>query len=79
MSGAVHGTQHLTDLIGVPPLVAVPTIYSQSDIKKRRRARNFGIIGGLVLVAILLTLCNYFVIPLDVLWSIITLKLGLIT
>ena len=79
MSGAVHGTQHLTDLIGVPPLVAVPTIYSQSDIKKRRRARNFGIIGGLVLFAILLTLCNYFVIPLDVLWSIITLKLGLIT
>ena len=79
MSGAVHGTQHLTDLVGVPPLVAVPTIYSQNDVKRRRRTRNFAIAGGVVLLAILLALCNYFVIPLDVLWSVITLNLGLIT
>ncbi len=77
MSGAVHGTQHLTELIGAPPLVAVPTIYSQSDIQKRRRNRNVAIVGSVVFLAALLLFYNYFVTPLDVLWSVIALKLGL--
>lgn len=77
MSGAVHGTQHLTDLIGAPPLVAVPTIYSQSDRRKRRRGRILIIVTTLVVFTVLVALYNYFVTPLDVLWSVITLKLGL--
>lgn len=77
MSGAVHGTRHLTDLIGAPPLVAVPTIYSRQDIRRRRRGRILMVIGALVVLAILLLLYNFFVTPLDVLWSVIALKLGL--
>lgn len=77
MSGAVHGTQHLTDLIGAPPLVAVPTIYSQSDLKKRRRSRVLTATIAVIGFTILVLLYNYFVTPLDVLWSVIALKLGL--
>jgi uncharacterized protein involved in exopolysaccharide biosynthesis len=77
MSGAVHGTHHLTELLGQPPLVAVPTIFSRDDRRKRRsRLIMIAVVAVAVLTAALVAY-NYLVTPLDVVWSVIMLRMGI--
>lgn len=77
MSGAVHGTHHLTELIGQPPLVAVPTIYSRDDRRRRRNRRIMISSVSVIVLASVLIAYNYLMTPLDVVWSVILLRMGI--
>ena len=77
LSGSVHGTRHVAELIGQPPLVAVPTILSKDDIAGRKRQRMVAGAAAAFLLVLVLILYNFLVTPLDVEWSVIMNRLGL--
>ena len=76
-SRSVHGTRHLTTLTGMPPLVAVPHIFTREERRKitRRRLR----LGAAAVVVLLVAsiVIDQFVIPIDVVASIVARRLGI--
>ncbi len=77
LSRSVHGSRHLTELVGVPPLITIPYIFTPAEVvQKRRRRIQIGAWGiGLVVVSILIV--DLFVIPMDVLLTQLARIFGL--
>jgi polysaccharide chain length determinant protein (PEP-CTERM system associated) len=76
MNSAVYGTKQLTAIIGVPPLVAVPQIITPGE-RRRRRIYRLAMTAGVILALVLgTTLYDQYVQPLDVLWGVISQRLG---
>jgi uncharacterized protein involved in exopolysaccharide biosynthesis len=76
MSLNVHGPIHLASLINAPPLVVIPHIFTQAEVRQTRRARlrNTGAaLGALVILGVIF---DQTVMPIDVLWSVILNRLG---
>ena len=77
LSNSVHGTRHLTDLVGTPPLAAIPLIITLDDLAQRRRFKQRAvIIGGCVLI-LGLVIVDQAVMPLEVIWGVIANLLNL--
>jgi len=77
LSRSVLGARHLTALVGVPPLVAIPHIYTRNEAKRERRRRSFMVSATICLAVVTVIVFNFAVMPLDVAWSIFTQRLGL--
>jgi hypothetical protein len=76
LSRSVHGSRHLAELTGAPPLVTLPHIFTRHENWKIRLARFE--IATAVLAVVLggSFLVNQYVTPLDVLWSVVSRKFG---
>ncbi len=66
LSRSVHGTRHLASLIGEPPLVAIPHIFTIAELHFIRRRRIRMASGAVAAVIVALFLFNELVMPLDV-------------
>lgn len=77
ISQSVVGPHHLEALTGVAPLMIIPHIFTENELKSAGQRRLK--VGGVVVLAIVVatTLFSYAVMPLDVLWVIIRQKIGL--
>jgi len=77
MSQSVHGTRHLATLTGVQPLVSIPHIFTRDErraIRRRRLQIGTAAVGALLIACIVF---DQFVMPLDVVSSIVARRLGL--
>jgi polysaccharide chain length determinant protein (PEP-CTERM system associated) len=77
ISGSVQSAQHLAQLIGTPPLVAVPPILTEADRRRLRVVRIRLAVGAAAFAIVLLLLYGELVMPLDVLWTVIGQRVGL--
>ncbi|MDD2325609.1 MAG: hypothetical protein PHW63_06380 [Alphaproteobacteria bacterium] len=77
-SPVVIGSTHMASLVGVAPLVRIPHISVMTDrkISVSRTRKRLGLILALAVLAAVLF--STFVMPLDVLVSVVALKLGLV-
>lgn len=76
IDGSAHDPNEIRDLMGEPPLAAIPLHKTTIEIARGKKKRNL-IIGGLIAAAvILLIVIHVFYSPLDVLWFRIERKLG---
>ncbi len=74
---SVVGPRHLASLAGISPLAVIPHIYTL-DEKRRARARKRNMaIGVLLLCALALFVFSFVIMPFDVLWSVVTRRIGL--
>lgn len=72
----IYGARQLGAVLGAPPLIAVPIIRTEADIKRTRTrwtAASAVVVGGSVAALILIHL---FVMPLDVLWAVAERRLA---
>jgi uncharacterized protein involved in exopolysaccharide biosynthesis len=77
MGQAVYGTRSLGAIVGLAPLVAIPYISNSRDVAGRDRWRKFYLILPLIIVIVAAAICNWFFIPLDVLWVRLLQGVGL--
>lgn len=77
LSQSVYGPNHLASIVGVAPLTSVPYITTQAERYRKDRHKRYAI--GIVAIAmiILAITFSFTVMPLDVLWSVATGRLGL--
>lgn len=75
---SVIGARHLESIVGAAPLITIPHIVP--DREKRRFTRSHKRLAIMVVGALVVALIGFtvFVMPLDVLLSVIGLKLGVI-
>ena len=77
MGEAVYGTRALAAIAGLPPLVAIPYIPNSRDLAIRERWRKFYLASPILLIALAAIICNYFFMPLDILWVTVLQGVGL--
>jgi polysaccharide biosynthesis transport protein len=77
MSQTIHGTRNLGTIVGLPPLVAIPYIPNNRDLSVRETWHKFYIALPLVIAVAAAAICNWFFIPLDVLWIKLLQGMGL--
>lgn len=65
MNRRIRGAGALTQLIGRPPLVAIPYITTMAEIRRRRARRMLAIVAFLVLVATVAAAVHHTYMPLD--------------
>ncbi len=73
----IVGSQHLTALVGVTPLVTIPHIYTQREINYMHRLKPYIVGGAMVMSLVMVVAFHFAVVPLDVVWSVFTQRLGL--
>ncbi|HUY67842.1 MAG TPA: hypothetical protein VMV79_00895 [Alphaproteobacteria bacterium] len=72
----VLGTRHLAVLVGVPPLVAIPHISTAIEVGRTRQRRPY-LVGGAAALAIIGAITfNFFVMPFDVLGTLLMQRFG---
>lgn len=77
LSQSVVGPRHLESIVGVPPLIVIPHISTEAERSHVTRDQvrvGIGAVGVLIVAAIIF---SYAVMPLEVLISVLALKLGL--
>lgn len=73
----VYGRSGITQLLGVPPLAAIPNIETTGS-RRKRTAHQLVILSGLILLLIIAALAiHFFYMPLDVLFYKLLRVLGL--
>ncbi len=77
LSPRVVGPRHLEALVGVAPLIVVPHLATESEIKSWDRTKIHAIGLAFFAFVVMLAAVNFFVMPLDVLWSVVVRRLGL--
>jgi succinoglycan biosynthesis transport protein ExoP len=77
MGQTVHGTRALATIVGLPPLVAIPYIPNTGDVAARERWRKFYIALPFIVIAAAASICNWYFIPLDILWVRVLQGMGL--
>jgi uncharacterized protein involved in exopolysaccharide biosynthesis len=76
-SQALHGTRQLTKLLGAAPLVAIPHIYTKGERRQIRRRRLQVAAATVAVIVIGGFAFDQFVMPLDVMGSVLARRLGL--
>ncbi len=77
LAQTIVGPRHLGALVGVAPLAIIPHLTTQAE-RESRKGKRFRLIGlGALGFVLLLIVFSYAVMPLDVLWSVLTRKAGL--
>jgi uncharacterized protein involved in exopolysaccharide biosynthesis len=74
---SIVGSPHLTALVGVPPLVSIPHIYTYNETSRIHRLKPYIVCGSIFLFIAMMIAFNFAVMPLDVVWSVFTQRLGL--
>jgi succinoglycan biosynthesis transport protein ExoP len=76
MDGSIHGIRELTAIMGEAPLVAIPYIENDADVRQRQRAWQVSLAAGLSAGLLFVFYLHFFYKPLDVLFFVILNKLG---
>jgi len=74
--GGVRGYNQITHIIGKAPLVVVPVIKSQRDIKKQKTIRNRWLFLLVLALIAMVVGFHFLVMDLEVLWFKVMRKLG---
>jgi uncharacterized protein involved in exopolysaccharide biosynthesis len=77
MDEAIHSARAIERVQGAPPIAEIPMIVTVQDRKKERNARVGTLLIAPVVIAIILALIHFFLIPLDVLWYVGLRRLGM--
>ncbi|HEU0118089.1 MAG TPA: hypothetical protein VFR09_05595 [Alphaproteobacteria bacterium] len=77
LSESVSGTQHLTALVGVPPLVTIPHIYTEDERIHTRHLNPRIIAAALLLLVVAGGLVSLVLMPLEALWGAFMHLVGL--
>ena len=63
----VRGAESLTSLIKMRPLVVIPYISTQSELKRKRNFKKYLVISIILFVTLMLSIVHFLVMPLDLL------------
>lgn len=77
ISQSVVGPRHLQALIGTAPLVTIPHLITTEEKNKTMDKRLYILGAGVAGIILLLFLFSSFVMPLEVLWSVLLRRIGL--
>jgi uncharacterized protein involved in exopolysaccharide biosynthesis len=77
VDSAVYGVAALATATGMRPLVVIPEIESDEEIKKRKRRRQQIVLALVAMALIGLIAIHLFYRPLDLLWYVLQRRLGL--
>jgi succinoglycan biosynthesis transport protein ExoP len=72
----IHGRASVVELLGVPPLGAIPVMYLPDARRSKVRLKVYAGVGALGIACVGLLLVHLAFIRLDVLWFIVLRKLG---
>jgi hypothetical protein len=61
----VRGVESLTALINMRPLVIIPYISTQGEIKRRKYLTRYFFLAMLILIILVLLLIHFLIMPLD--------------
>jgi uncharacterized protein involved in exopolysaccharide biosynthesis len=76
MDEAVYGARQLAHAFGAPPLVVIPLMTSNEDLKRRNRRILWITLSVVVALVAALGVVHYFVRPLDLLWFVMLRRFG---
>ncbi|MDP9128213.1 MAG: hypothetical protein M3N08_08155 [Pseudomonadota bacterium] len=76
ISQSVLGSQHLSSLVGVAPLVSIPHIYTADELQRAQRRKPLMVATVVVTLIAAAAAFNFMVMPFDVLWSVASQHLG---
>ena len=76
MDEAVYGAKQLADAFGTPPLVVIPLMRSNEELKQRKRRILWFCLFGVVGLIAILAAVHFFVRPLDLLWFVTLRRFG---
>ncbi|MCB1679484.1 MAG: hypothetical protein KDI16_12450 [Halioglobus sp.] len=77
MDGAIYGIRQLTEIMGEPPLVAIPYIDNDEDRRRRQHAFGYSVLAATAAGIMVLVYLHYMLQPLDVIFFLVLNKLGL--
>jgi len=63
---SVYGPLQLASVVGAPPLVVVPRIWTAADIRRKWQVRGIALLGFVAVVAGAVIVIHQFIMPLDV-------------
>lgn len=76
MNEVIRGPKSLERLTGMQAIVVIPYIETPSDIALRSRRFKLMIIGAVVMLIAVIIITHFFVMPLEMIWAKIMLKVG---
>ena len=77
MDGSITSARALERVQGAPPIAEIPLIETAEDHKHVRKIRIGALLIAPAVLAVLLLLVHFLVIPLDVLWYVLLRKFGI--
>lgn len=77
MDQAINSPRAVERVQGAPPIAEIPLIETAEDRKRDRNVRVWVLLWVPIIVAVILALIHFFVIPLDVLWYVGLRRLGM--
>jgi polysaccharide biosynthesis transport protein len=76
LDASVRGPGDIRQLLQVPALASIPLILTVADQRRRRRITRYSWGGGVTALVLAVVTLHFFVMPLDVLWSVLMRRLG---
>jgi succinoglycan biosynthesis transport protein ExoP len=76
LDASVRGIQDIRALLNVPPLVAIPVIATQAEMKRHRRVMRYSWQGAVVGLITLAAAVHFLIRPLDVVWLSLLRRFG---
>ena len=67
VNSRVRGVESLTSLVGMRPMVVIPYIYTQGELKRRKYLTRYVLAAITAAILILLAIIHFLVMPLDLL------------
>ncbi len=77
MDGSITSARALERVQGAPPIAEIPLLETAEDHKHTRKIRIGALLIAPAVLAVLLLLVHFLVIPLDVLWYVLLRKFGI--
>jgi uncharacterized protein involved in exopolysaccharide biosynthesis len=77
LDASVRGRQALAEIVGAPPLAAIPRIETLEDRRQRNRRRWLLLALVLAVLVLAIVVVHVFILPLDVAWFVALRRLGM--
>jgi threonine dehydrogenase-like Zn-dependent dehydrogenase len=74
---SIRGGEHLSRLVGLPPLAVIPYVPNEEDVQRLVRHRIRVAVAGAGMVGLLIVSVLAMGYPLDVVWLVALRKFGL--
>ncbi len=77
MDTTIHGTGALAMATGMRPLVAIPLIETEDDLKKIKGRKQRIFVGLVTVIVVCFIIIHFLFTPLDVLWYVVQRRIGM--
>ena len=77
LSRRVHGAGHVAAITGYTPLVIIPHIYTVAERRHRRNKYTLAFVGAVAASCAALFAFDQAVMPLDLAWTLLSMRLGI--